>query len=98
MATPAHTPSPGNALYPDLPPMRAPHLDFVYRLVAEMHPTSKYLIPNIQGTGISRNVLHIKSGTVKGPRINGVVVENSGADWAKRVHSKKASTTLKTVR
>lgn len=69
--------------------MRAPHLEFVYRLVAKMHPTDKYEMENIQGTGVTRSVGHIQSGTVKGPGINGVVIENSGADWAQRIHSKK---------
>ncbi|KAF4457846.1 hypothetical protein FALBO_15119 [Fusarium albosuccineum] len=48
---PAHQ-SPGNELYPEIPPMRAPSLEFVYRLVAKMHPTDDYEIENIQGTGI----------------------------------------------
>lgn len=87
----SHRPSPGNDLYPDLPPMRAPHLEYVYRLVAQMHPVDHYEISNIQGTGISRSIGHIQKGTVKGPRINGVVVENSGADWAQRIHVKNVS-------
>lgn len=89
MAELMHTESPGNVLYPDMAPMRAPHLEFVYRLVAKMHPDAKYLMSNIQGTGLSRAVAHIQSGTVRGPRVNGIVVENSGADWAQQVHSKK---------
>ncbi|QGI99130.1 hypothetical protein CEK26_012199 [Fusarium fujikuroi] len=89
-------PSPGNQLYPDMPAMRAPGLEFVYRLVAKMHPTNGYDIENIQGTGITRSIAGIESGTVKGPGIEGTLVENSGADWAEQVHSKKvgsASTT-----
>ncbi|KAG5802391.1 hypothetical protein H9Q71_013024 [Fusarium xylarioides] len=82
-------PSPGNQLYPDLPAMRAPGLEFVYRLVAKMHPTNGYDIENIQGTGITRSIAGIESGTVKGPGIEGTLVENSGADWAEQVHSKK---------
>ncbi|KAH6887439.1 hypothetical protein B0T10DRAFT_549481 [Thelonectria olida] len=81
--------SPGNELYPDVPAMRVPHLEFVYRLVAKMHPVDNYDIENVQGTGVSRSIGHIQSGTVRGPAINGVVVENSGADWAERIHSKK---------
>lgn len=83
------TDSPGNQLYPQVPHMRAPHLEFVYRLVAQMHPTDGYDIENVQGTGVSRSIGHIQAGTVKGPAINGIVVENSGADWAERIHSKK---------
>ncbi|KAF2994885.1 hypothetical protein E8E14_003255 [Neopestalotiopsis sp. 37M] len=81
--------SPGNALYPDVPPMRPPHMEFVYRLVAQMHPTNHYEIENLQGTGVTRSVGHIASGSVGGPKVNGIVVENSGADWAQRIHSKK---------
>ncbi|KAI1028340.1 hypothetical protein LB503_002134 [Fusarium chuoi] len=100
MSQPSQTtqPSPGNQLYPDMPAMRAPGLEFVYRLVAKMHPTNGYDIENIQGTGITRSIAGIESGTVKGPGIEGTLVENSGADWAEQVHSKKvgsASTTYK---
>ncbi|KAF4442957.1 Outer membrane protein, beta-barrel [Fusarium austroafricanum] len=82
-------PSPGNALYPDMPSMRAPGLEFVYRLVAKMHPTNGYDLENIQGTGVTRSIAHIKSGTVKGPGIEGIVVEDSSADWAEQIHSIK---------
>ena len=88
--------SPGNELFPELPPMRAPHLEYVYRLVADMDPNNRYQIESIQGTGISRAVMHIKTGVVRGPKINGIVVENSGADWAERIHSKKACFTYPT--
>lgn len=69
--------------------MRAPHLEFVYRLVASMHPTDKYELENLQGTGITRSIGHIHKGTVHGPGIKGEVIENSGADWAQRIHTKK---------
>ncbi|EWY82536.1 hypothetical protein FOYG_14624 [Fusarium oxysporum NRRL 32931] len=82
-------PSPGNQFCPDMPAMRAPGLEFVYRLVAKMHPTNGYDIENIQGTGVTRSIAGIESGTVKGPGIEGTLVENSGADWAEQVHSKK---------
>lgn len=86
----SHVPSPGNTLTPDIPPMRLPHLEHVYRLVADMLPAG-YEIPNIKGTGESRSVVHIAGGTVTGPRIKGKVLENSGADWAVRVRSKRVS-------
>lgn len=86
-----HTPSPGNDLYPDFPPMRAPHLEYVYRLVAKMHRTAGYEILQPQGVGVSRSIGHIQSGSVKGPKISGVVVENSGADWAERLHADHVS-------
>jgi hypothetical protein len=31
--------------------MKAPSLEFVYRLVAKMHPTDGYDISNVMGTG-----------------------------------------------
>jgi hypothetical protein len=83
--------SPGNVLYPEVPSMKAPSLEFVYRLVAKMHPTDGYDISNVMGTGVSRSIGHIQSGTVKGPGIEGIVMENSGADWAQQIHSKKVS-------
>ena len=87
----ASTASPGNELFPELPPMRAPFLEYVYRLVANMDPNNMYQIEKMQGNGISRAVMHIKDGAVRGPKVNGVVVENSGADWAERIHSEKVS-------
>ncbi|KAL1852146.1 hypothetical protein VTK73DRAFT_9264 [Phialemonium thermophilum] len=84
----AHVPSPGNVYTPEAPPMRLPHLEHEYRLVARMSP-DYYEIANIQGTGVSRSVSNISGGTVEGKRIKGKVLENSGADWAFRVHAKK---------
>lgn len=66
-------------------------MEFVYRLVAKMDPANDYDIADIQGTGVTRSVAHIQSGNVQGPGIEGIVVENSGADWAERVHSQKVS-------
>jgi hypothetical protein len=94
----ASLPSPGNDLYPDIPPMRAPHMDFVYRMVAEMHPTQIYKMKNVQGTNITRQVMHIAGGTVRGPRINGTLVKDSGADWAQRMDSPKVCTGLSQCR
>jgi hypothetical protein len=83
--------SPGNDLYPDIPPMRAPHMEFVYRMVAEMHPTQTYKVKNVHNTNITRQVMHIAGGTVKGPKINGTLVQDSGADWAQRMDSPKVA-------
>lgn len=71
--------------------MRMPHLEFIYRIVAFMDPgfTS---IPNVHNTGLSRVVLPIAGGTVRGPKINGEIVRNSGADWAQRISSSKVRT------
>jgi hypothetical protein len=92
-----HVPSPGNDLYPEFPAMRAPHLEYVYRLVAKMHPTNRYEILQPQGVGISRSIGHIHSGSVKGPKISGTVVENSGADWAERLHADHVSRSISLV-
>jgi hypothetical protein len=81
------TPSPGNALYQDLPPMYAPHMEFVYRMQAKL--SAPIDIANMQGTGLSRSIIPIVGGTVRGAQVNGVLVENSGADWAQRVHAKQ---------
>jgi uncharacterized protein DUF3237 len=81
---PEHVPSPGNSFLPAelaIPPMRRPHLEFVYRIVANMDPNISR-IDNIDGTGLTRLILPIKDGLVEGPQIKGVIVENSGADWA----------------
>jgi hypothetical protein len=43
-----HTPSPGNAFSPLIPPMRAPHMEFVYRLQAKMGPV-RYSMAKLHG-------------------------------------------------
>lgn len=85
---PNHTPSPGNDFTSGEPPMRRPHLEFIYRIVAEMDPGASP-IPNVHGSAVSRIVLPIAGGTVKGPQIKGEIVKNSGADWAQRIDSPK---------
>lgn len=80
-----HTPSPGNAFSTGEPPMRTPHLEFLYRIVAHMGPGPLSVIPNVHGTGITRLVLPIAGGTVRGPRVRGEIVRDSGADWAQRI-------------
>lgn len=89
---PNHTPSPGNEFSSGEPHMRMPHLEFIYRIVAEMDPGA-CPIPNVQGTAVSRLILPIAGGTVRGPHIKGEIVKNSGADWAQRVDSPKVSAT-----
>lgn len=70
--------------------MRMPHLEFIYRIVAFMDPNSSS-IPNVNGTGITRMILPIAGGTVRGPQVNGEIVKNSGADWAQRITSTSSS-------
>lgn len=93
-----HIPSPGNDFSPAglaVPPMRMPHLDFVYRIVCDMDPTVSE-IRNAGGTGSTRLVLPILRGTVRGPRIKGEIVERSGADWAERIRPDKVWPTIDT--
>ncbi|KAH6989068.1 hypothetical protein BKA56DRAFT_575028 [Ilyonectria sp. MPI-CAGE-AT-0026] len=87
-----HVPSPGNAYSAhgsEVPPMRMPHMEFVYRIVADMDSEGISEIPGVDGTSVSRIVLPIQGGSVSGPRIQGVIVEKSGADWAQVVNPQK---------
>ncbi|KAH7022113.1 hypothetical protein EDB80DRAFT_769148 [Ilyonectria destructans] len=88
-----HVPSPGNAYSAhgsEVPPMRMPHMEFVYRIIADMDSEGISEIPGVDGTSVSRIVLPIQGGFVSGPRIQGVIVEKSGADWAQVVNPQKA--------
>lgn len=92
-----HVPSPGNAYSAhgsEVPPMRMPHMEFVYRIVADMDSEGISEIPGVDGTSVSRIVLPIHGGSVSGPRIQGIIVEKSGADWAQVVNPQKASVEL----
>ncbi|KAI4597991.1 hypothetical protein KJ359_003799 [Pestalotiopsis sp. 9143b] len=97
-ATP-HVDSPGNSYSPaeqKIPKMRMPHLRFIYRIVANMS-SDTWAIPNVQQSGVTRMILPIKGGTVKGPRIQGEIIPDSGADWLERVLSRlHAMYTLRT--
>lgn len=73
--------SPGNALYPNSPPMRRPHLSFLYRLECDID-SKEIDIGAPHGTGVIRSIANIVSGTVKGPEIEGEVLPLGGADWA----------------
>lgn len=64
--------------------MRMPHLEFIYRIVAFMDANSS-AIPNVLGNNVSRMILPIADGTVRGPHVNGEIVKNSGADWSQRI-------------
>lgn len=64
--------------------MRMPHMQFVYRIVCQMTGDNT-IIDNVQDTNISRLILPIAGGTVSGPDIKGIIVPNSGADWAQLV-------------
>ncbi|KAF4344548.1 hypothetical protein FBEOM_1516 [Fusarium beomiforme] len=87
-----HVPSPGNDYSrsdDDIPRMRRPYLELIYRIVAEMDKGGVTEIKGIDGTAKSRIVLPIQGGYVNGPQIKGVIVEKSGADWAEVINPNK---------
>ncbi|RGP73921.1 hypothetical protein FSPOR_1615 [Fusarium sporotrichioides] len=89
----AHLPSPGNDYShsePSLPRMRMPHLEFIYRIVADMDKGGVAAIEGVDSTHKTRLYLPIQGGTVHGPRIKGVIVDKSGADWAEVLSPKKS--------
>ncbi|KAM0081503.1 hypothetical protein ACKRZS_006289 [Fusarium odoratissimum] len=88
----SHVPSPGNDFSPSdtgIPAMRMPHLEFIYRIVAEMDKEGVTEIAGIDGTSKSRVVLPIQGGQVNGPQIKGIIVDKSGADWAEVINPNK---------
>ncbi|EXK23669.1 hypothetical protein FOMG_19569 [Fusarium oxysporum f. sp. melonis 26406] len=74
--------------------MRMPHLEFIYRIVAEMDKGGVTEIKGIDGTAKSRIVPPIQGGYVNGPQIRGVIVEKIGADWAEVIDPNKSLTRL----
>ncbi|KAF4449510.1 hypothetical protein F53441_7246 [Fusarium austroafricanum] len=91
-----HVPSPGNDFSNSegIPRMRMPHLEFIYRIVAEMDKGGVTEIKGVDGTAKSRVVLPIQGGYVAGPQIRGIIVEKSGADWAEIINPHKSFTRL----
>lgn len=66
---------------PKLPPMRIPSLDFIYRLECTMSPDEQ-VVGKPLSSHQSRIILPIHGGAVSGPKIDGIIVNASGADWA----------------
>lgn len=56
-----------------------PKLEFVFEV--ELQFTRVQNIPNMP-TGAGRGAVYVDSGQVRGPKLNGRVVPNSGGDWA----------------
>jgi hypothetical protein len=79
--------SPGNELSNGIHPMRLPNLEFLYRLECTMS-SERHPVGGAKGTQVSRMILPIVGGTVRGPRLSGIIQENSGADWAEMVGEK----------
>lgn len=73
--------SPGNALYPNSPPMRLPGLTFLYRLECNIS-NEEIKIGAPHGAGVIRSIANIVGGTFKGPELSGSVLPLGGADWA----------------
>ncbi|KAL4981385.1 hypothetical protein BDW68DRAFT_183546 [Aspergillus falconensis] len=73
--------SPGNAYYPNSPPMRQPDLTFLYRLECTI-AAEEINVGAPHGAGIIRSIANITGGTFKGPELEGTVLPLGGADWA----------------
>ena len=85
--------SPGNALYPHSPPMRRPNLSFLYRLECDID-SEEINVGAPHGGGVVRSIANIRSGTVKGPDVDGEVLPLGGADWATVVEGTHVSLIL----
>lgn len=89
----SHVPGPGNSFTPELPPARLPHLEHIYRFVADMG-ADPIEAPNMRGTGQTISAANMARGVVVGPRVKGRVLDNSGADLATRVDSDKGASCI----
>ncbi|EXA30937.1 hypothetical protein FOVG_17714 [Fusarium oxysporum f. sp. pisi HDV247] len=70
--------------------MLMPHLEFIYRIVAEMDKGGVTEIKGVDSTAKSRIVLPIQgSHVLNRPQIKGIIVEKSGADWAEVINPNK---------
>ncbi|PYI10916.1 hypothetical protein BO78DRAFT_359292 [Aspergillus sclerotiicarbonarius CBS 121057] len=69
--------SPGNAYYPNSPPMRRPGLTFLYRLECTI-AAEELNIGAPHGAGIIRSIANITGGTFKGPELEGTVLPLGG--------------------
>lgn len=56
-----------------------PKLEFVFEI--DLNFTRTHNINNMP-TGAGRGAVYLDSGTVKGPRLNGIALPDSGGDWA----------------
>ncbi|KAL2808274.1 hypothetical protein BJX63DRAFT_439509 [Aspergillus granulosus] len=93
--------SPGNALYPNSPPMRRPGMVFLYRLECTIAP-EEINIGAAHGAGVIRSIANITGGTFNGPELKGTVLPLGGADWATVIEGTHSMTldaryTIKTI-
>lgn len=90
----SQSPRPGDSFTPDLPPTLLPHLEHLYRFVADMGAESVEA-PDMRGTGQTVSAANMARGaSVTGPRVNGRVLEDSGADLATRVDTDRAASCI----
>ncbi|RAH74846.1 DUF3237 domain-containing protein [Aspergillus aculeatinus CBS 121060] len=81
-STQNHSSSPGNAFYPETPPMRRPDLTYLYRLECDIDKDEINLGPP-HAAGVIRSIANIVGGTFKGPGgLSGTVLPLGGADWS----------------
>ncbi|KAL2832727.1 hypothetical protein BJY01DRAFT_253749 [Aspergillus pseudoustus] len=93
--------SPGNAYYPNSPPMRRPGMSFLYRLECTI-ATEEINIGAPYNAGVIRSIANITGGTFKGPGLKGTVLPLGGADWATVIEGTHSMTldaryTIKTI-
>jgi hypothetical protein len=73
--------SPGNEFFPSTPPMRQPQLVWMYRLEADMEGIEHELGAPF-GAGITRTIMNIRGGILRGKGFEGSILPLGGADWA----------------
>ena len=64
----------------ETPPTVSPETEFLFEARVKLWPQLD-VGPGPDG---HRVIFFVKEGTVKGPRLNGIVIPNSGADWVRR--------------
>lgn len=57
----------------------APNLEFIFEVDLDFQRV--HSIPDMP-TGFGRGAVYVDAGRVRGPRLNGTVIPNSGGDWA----------------
>ncbi|USW55963.1 hypothetical protein Slin15195_G092820 [Septoria linicola] len=84
MAPPDDRAAPGHDFLPLPFRMKAPYLDFVYRLSCEM-ASDNYAVGAPFGGAHSRMIMPISGGTVRGPHISAEIQKMGGPDWGTAV-------------
>ncbi|KAI5363632.1 hypothetical protein Slin14017_G055960 [Septoria linicola] len=94
MAPPDDRAAPGHDFMPLPFQMKAPYLDFVYRLSCEM-ASDNYAVGAPFGGAHSRMTIPISGGTVRGPYISAEIQKMGGADWGTAVTGTGVSFAIK---